>query len=88
MKNIHPNVIKFWEDAGYQISSGGIWDKNRNDIRGWHRHIPPINANHKIIARDFEINNKLEIRYFLDPFDGNKYTEEQMLKIIKLKLFL
>lgn len=85
---MHPDIKKFWEDVGYEVSSIGIWDKNRINMRGWHRHKPPIFANHKIIARHFEINDKIEIRYFLDPFDDKKYTEEEMLRLIKLKLFL
>jgi len=86
--SIHSDIKKFWEDAGYYISSIRIWDKNRDDIKGWHRYAPPDFIKNKIIARHFDIDGKLEIQYFLDPSDGNKYTEEEMLRLIKLKGFL
>jgi hypothetical protein len=85
---MNPKIKKFWEDAGYEITSLIIWDKDRNDLRAWHIHVPPIHANHKIVARYYEIDGKLEIRYFLDVFDGHVYTEDEMLKIIKMKMFI
>lgn len=84
---IHPEIKKFWEDAGYKISSMKLWDKNRNDIIAWHRYITPFTGRGKIIARYFEINGNLEMKYYLDPSDDKKSSEEEMLKLIRLKAF-
>jgi len=95
MKDFHPEIKKFWEDNGWKIVPGTIWDAKYKSINYWNREKPPpILANgyyiynSRIAARYFEIDGDLYLRYFLDPFDNGMYTENEMLRIVRMKAFL
>ena len=74
---MHPKILQFWIDAGYNPYETGEY----YDSSGVHNYwaISPY-SEIAIIYQYLAFSNK----YF---FAGNKYSEEEMLKIIKLKSF-
>jgi hypothetical protein len=93
---MHPDIKKFWEDAGYTVETDVmlpccdipyylfwfILDKNGNQLRCVGQSNP--------YDRDSEAYEQLKedppcTVYFLYE---NRYTEQEMLRIIKLKDFL
>lgn len=94
MKDFHPEVKKFWEDNGWKIIPWSIWDVRYKTIKSWIREKAPtvteygLKLNSCIVARFFEIDGELQLRYFLDPFDKKMYSEDEMLRVIKMKAFI
>jgi len=73
---MHADIKKFWEDAGYFIKHD-----NPRDF-GWYAQ---NNSQMFIVAgRDDILINRATMYYF----NGNTYTEQEMLKIVKLKVFI
>lgn len=81
---MHPEIKKFWKDAGYSIESepGYITDPGGNRIQ-----LGTITAYKKTDLK-FAVS-KIETIAFGDQhrFNGEWYSEEEMLRIIKLKAF-
>jgi prepilin-type processing-associated H-X9-DG protein len=83
---MHPDIQKFWEDAGYKIDSI-LFDETHLIMGGvdaliyWtvHRLIGDIG---NVVAAT--LGNGVNVYWM----DGHKYTENEMLKLIKLKCFL
>jgi hypothetical protein len=74
---MHPDIKKFWEDIGtVEISMDAYLNYDC-----WYVKIENI-LPHQIIARRWRHN---PIQYF---FGDKEYTEQQMLRMIKLKAFL
>ena len=71
---MHPDIKKFWQNAGYDIESG--------DAR-----IQVIYGQGK--ANEFG-GRKIEVLMFNDEyrFESKWYSEDDMIKIIKLKAFI
>jgi hypothetical protein len=93
---MHPDIKKFWEEAGYSVETDVMmphddfpyilfWfllDENDQQVK--------CVGQSQTYERDNEAYKQLEE----DPpctiylLDENKYTEEEMLRIVKLKAFL
>jgi hypothetical protein len=71
---MHPNIKKFWENTGHKVF---VLHKYHPDVH-WQL------TDGTIIAE--QIFGK-EIKY-IRPCSENLYSEEQMLRIIKLRAFL
>jgi hypothetical protein len=86
---LHPEVIKFWEDKGKRICCyGDYWQYEGREAGGatyfYELDAPQISvsaSDNNVIAS----HNRGEISYRLD---GRSYSEEIIIKIIKLKAFL
>jgi hypothetical protein len=78
MNDIHPLIKKFWEDQGYKLErkvSSGFVEAIGIDSSRPNKYIAYVWATH--------------ISYYLTIGSSNFiYSEEEMLKIIKLKAFL
>lgn len=70
---IHPEIKKFWEDSGYVIDNK---DQVESSITRGYKSLPDGWTMLKIIAMSGSYH-----------FNKQWYSEEQMLKIIKLKAF-
>lgn len=75
---MHPEIMKFWEDAGYIVNdiTGPTFimywvKKNDTDVLGCH----------VATIRSYSSEKKYYLKYI-------EYTEAEMLRIIKLKSFL
>ena len=68
---MHPKIRKFWEDAGYTISENSIIDSQE----GWKNNNPYIR-----LLETLRHGNRYR-------FNGKWYSEQEMLKIIKLSAF-
>jgi hypothetical protein len=69
---MHPEIRKFWEDAGYKIVKNGNGDYL-------------IMVNRYSVKTIYVQSGELDSYYI---HDQNIYTEEEMLRIIRLKSFL
>ena len=81
---MHPEIKKFWEDAGYIIEEPGyITDPNGDRIQSGtvlgYKRLDPNSSISRIetiaFGNQYRINNKW-------------YSEEEMLIIIRLKVFI
>ncbi len=80
---MHPDIRKFWEDAGYVISEPGYIDSMGSRIQmGTITGYKALSPNPCICL--------IEVIAFGDKhrINGQWYSEEEMLKIIKLKAFI
>jgi len=74
---MHPDIYAFWEKQGYKIiyKSTGIWMAYKNEV------------NIKIAYKSFLTISKVNYPdYYI--WDSKYVSEEHMLKIIKMKVFL
>lgn len=76
--NMHPEIEKFWNEAGYEVERGSYEDYvyYTSKLR--------IASPFAIVYKDGETPTK----YFLHDWGNRIYSESEMLKIIKLKAFL
>lgn len=82
---MHSDIKKFWEDNGYNVSSMEFKSDERvlyhvGDEEGFY-----------LICKQYRKNGELEKIYYLGRaavLSNKYYSEEEMLKIIKLKAFL
>lgn len=87
---MHYNIIKFWQDQGYQISYdrfGGTWSKTGLVTEYWDVRV--YNSNHNIY-HDLHVAEKIidrPIRYWLSEY-SQELSEDEALRIIKLKTFM
>lgn len=81
---MHPDIIKFWQDAGYTISNLTLSPPNTN----------PLDANtYFFIRKNYQIVpllianllNNGAVKY---EINGHWYSETEALRIIKLKAFV
>jgi hypothetical protein len=81
---MHPDIKKFWENfgrpiGGYSFSAVDVWFV-RSDPEYYDQGGPPPPLNEDIIFMNGK-NNPYRMH-------GQWYSEEEMLKIIKMKAFL
>lgn len=79
----HPNIVAFWENAGYSLKTTSDWYSIDFFITlkdGY----PMVIA---VLDKEPD-NNTLHDYYYLDRYEQEPYTEEEMLRLIKLKTFL
>lgn len=74
---MHLDIKKFWEESNNKIS--GLKQDSYPYAHYWYRY---IKDNSFIICAEEKIYRS--IRYYID---GKSYSEEEMLKIIKLGIF-
>lgn len=82
---MHPEIKKFWEDSGYEITSINYSSFPELEGRLFY-HAKKINK-WQLVARYFIVNNKFEIFYYLKGGSDKKYSEKEMFRLIKLKPF-
>lgn len=80
---MHPEIKKFWESEGYSISNED--QKMTGTVSGYKSIKVDADSQYAIIS-------KIETLAFGDryrwPSNGQWYSEEEMLRIIKQKAFL
>jgi hypothetical protein len=78
---LHPDIRKFWEDQGCTLHQHIFFEPSLDsDAKIWWM----IEKDHTLTALiAITLRNGTNLYYF----DGNKYTEEEALRIIKLKAF-
>jgi hypothetical protein len=84
MSYIHQEIKKFWEDLGYNVDCDVLVGPGSAELDGyiyWTAEIPNETMREMIAIT---LGNGTNIYYF----DGNKYAEQEALRIIKLKAFL
>lgn len=80
---MHPNIIKFWEKLGKMCANPDILEITETVSRlYWFVYYPEISEYEYVASKP---SDKEEITYYLN---GDSYNEAEMLKIIKLKIFL
>lgn len=83
---MNPEIKKFWEAAGKEIQSYDYDDSKvwiaQPDI-AYYKQSGPYFWNNVVVCLHLKKSNI--INYY---FEGKNYTEQEMLKIIKLKAFV
>jgi len=81
---MHPEIKKFWEDAGYSVTEPGYI----TDPKGEQIQLGTISG-YKKAAYNSAVS-KIETIAFGNQhrFNGKWYSEEDMLRIIRLKIFI
>jgi hypothetical protein len=82
---MNPEIQKFWEDAGYQIC---VFTPGRSDLMQYFHALDNGAKESYCIANVVLSYGEMKISYFLTGGSGQKYSEEEMLKIIRMKAFL
>ena len=77
---MHPEIRKFWEDAGYEIEIYSTKDKKKLAY-GYKGLKSPNQFNNDWSCATLMFGNQYR-------FNGNWLSEEDLLKIIKLKAFI
>jgi hypothetical protein len=78
---MHPKIFQFWIDAGYNPYKSGEYYDAYDGVYNYWTLSPAIIDTIAIIYQNPNISNI----YF---FAGNKYNEKEILKVIKLKVFI
>lgn len=91
---MHPDIIKFWQDAGYQFDSAAEVYKNNKGKDIWRTFIF-LELNGKATERVCVMEScysdkdkKNVIRSVKYDFNNQEWSEKEMLKIIKLRAFI
>jgi hypothetical protein len=77
MIELHPEIVKFWEDQGYDCSN---LERRYNTIFAHKGNQSTMRA----ICYEFDYGNWV---YFINGV-SKRYTEKEILRLIKLKAFL
>ena len=89
---MHPEIKRFWELSGHRVLADNYITSSRDDIVCIRTLIP---STQYVYTGDFRRASPIAIiyednrsaKYWLEDFSG-PYSEEMMLKIIKLKAFI
>ena len=83
---MNPEIRKFWQDSGYEVSLC-YWENNKED-----RFYYVSKENVYFLACKYSTTNDKQASYYYSSYAGVlsrvRYSEEEMLKIIKMKAFI